>query len=249
MAPIAVADEIDLDVRLGLAVTGRCCREDLDANPDATLEKLASASPLVAKFVSLRGLLEEGQETVRSIHGALPVYSLHAGRFRGATCHDRPNQAVWLLAAGYHRSGDRSDAYRFFATLHANGKLFPTEDDYVRLFERRNSLAVPLITSRVRAALFEAREDSPRPQSVLLPGGVVVTILVSLREASGELPAVDEIWLAVSTEGLQPGWLPLIQAAISIDQGHRTFEYREDFPNRGPNRRELRFRFWRETPE
>lgn len=241
---------LDVELSLGLAVTSRCCKEDLEVDPDTPLEELAATDDVVAKFVELRGQREEGQEAVQSVHGPIPVFSLHAGRFRAATCWDRKNQAVWLLASRIHRGGERSDSYNYFAALAGKDQLFPTEADYGRLFRRRNAAAVPLIVSRMRATLFEAREDSPRPQTVLLPGGVVVTVLVTLHEESEELPtAAEELWLSVHTDGLQPGWLPIIQAAITVDQGENPFEYRQDFPGRAPDRRELRFRIFQEVRE
>jgi len=240
---------IDIEVGLGLAVTARCCGEDLRADPEASLDELVESHPVVDKFVTVRGAHEDGQETIRSIHGPLPVFSLHAGRMRGATCSDRGHQVVWLLAAGIHRGGDRKDAYRVIEQLHAGGRLFPSEDDYRRLFRRRNAAAVPLIVSRMRAVTFAARDDPGRAQSVLLPGGVVASVLIEPRAEQGELPAVEEMWLSVTTEGLQPGWLPVIQGAVSIGDDPRQFEYTQDYPGRGPDRLELRFRYWQEVAE
>ena len=58
------------------------------------------------------------------------MFSLHAERWRGLTWHDQDADVVWLLGAGYHRSGDRSDAYANLKRRDADGELFPDEQDY-----------------------------------------------------------------------------------------------------------------------
>lgn len=99
-------------VRLLLRVTARCLEEDLDGTTAADAERPVGelAHELVQKFVSMRSQDPKGVEKVQPLQNASEVYTLHAGRWRGATWHDAGNNAVWLLAGRLHRSGAPDDA-------------------------------------------------------------------------------------------------------------------------------------------
>lgn len=242
-APIAIESLI------GLAVTARCCSEDLNEAADEDLGAMAKRHAIVDKFLTMRSQLSEGQETIRSIRGPFPVFSLHAGRQRGATAHDRTNSVVWLLGTKTHRADDRrNDSYPWLERLHAKGALFPTQGDYERLIRRRNEQAIPVLISRLTAALEAARDASGEPQTVLLPAGVAVTIM-ALQEPQEEVEVLEQIWLAVDPRGLPPGWLVIIQAALTPDPETGVWQYTSDFPGRSRNSSELRFEFWREVRE
>jgi hypothetical protein len=239
----------DLEVLLGLAATERCCVGDLDEDPDEPLEAMAARKAIVAKFIALRSREPEGQERIRSIDGRLPVFSLHAGRWRGATAPDKVNAVVWLLGGSVHRDGDHSDSYPHFERLNSRDRLFPADADYERLFERRNAQAIPLMLSRVAATLVAARETPGQTQTVLLASGLTVGVLVD-REPPGEMDeTVEQIWLAVSSQGLTPGWLGLIQGALTPGPEKEPWTFVKDFPGRGPDHRELRFHCWHEVNE
>lgn len=234
---------------VGLAVTERCCSDDLKESRDEALDVMAKRHAIVEKFVTMRSQLAEGQETIRSIRGPLPVFSLHAGRQRGATAHDRTNSVVWLLGTKTHRADDRrKDSYPWLERLHAKGRLFPNEADYERLIRRRNEQAIPVLVSRLAAALAAARDAAGEPQTVLLPGGIAVTVM-ALQEPQEELAVLEQIWLAVDPRGLPPGWLAIIQAALSPDPETGAWQYTADFPGRPRRSSELRFEFWREVQE
>ena len=234
---------------VGLAVTERCCSDDLNEAPDENLDAMAKRHAIVDKFITMRSQLADGQETIRSIRGPLPVFSLHAGRQRGATAHDRTNSVVWLLGTKTHRADDRrNDSYPWLERLHANAVLFPVEADYERLLRRRNAQAIPVLISRLTAALVAARDATGEPQTVLLPGGVAVTIM-ALQEPQEEVDLLEQIWLSVDPRGLPPGWLAIIQAALTPDPETGAWQYTPDFPGRARNPRELRFEFWREVRE
>jgi hypothetical protein len=59
----------------------------------------------------------KGVEKVQPLQNASEVYTLHAGRWRGATWHDLDNNTVWLLAGRLHRSGAPDDASPNFKDL------------------------------------------------------------------------------------------------------------------------------------
>jgi hypothetical protein len=238
-----------IEALLGLAITERCCLKDLGEDPDEPLEAIAARQTVVAKFIELRSQVAEGQELIESIDGRLPVFSMHSGRQRAATAHDKKNAVVWLLASSVHRGGDRSDAYAHFERLESRHSLFPTEADYERLFRRRNAEAIPLMLSRIAATAAAAREAPAQPQTVLLPGGLTVTLLLD-REPPGELEeSVEQMWLAVSTQGLAPGWLALIFGTLTPGPEPDRWEYMPDIPGRPPDPQELCFRCWHEVSE
>jgi len=241
---------VETETELGLAVTARCRSEDLDIAEWTPLGDLCATHPVVSKFVELRSADPTGQEHLRGVRFALPSYSLHAGRFRGITCPDEEYAVVWLVHAGVHRSQDRSDPYRAAVALNDRGRLMPTEDDYRRLFERRNELAVPMLVSRLTATLAEARSRQNAHQSVLLPGGVTVSLCVTVEPMDDDYGQVEAIWLSVQKRGLQSGWLEVILATLSVDgRDDRPWHQTPEFPGRGHDRTELRFRFWQETAE
>jgi hypothetical protein len=238
----------DLGFLPHLGVTERCCADDLKEDPDERLPAIADRNAIVQKFIALRSLTNQGQETIRSIRGPFPVFSLHAGRQRGATATDSEHSVVWLLASQTHRGGDRSDAYSHFERLNARDLLFPTEADYIRLLERRNAEVIPVLLSRVSATLARAQERPREAHTVLLPEGLTMTLFVEPM-AGSELGEVERLWMALDTQSLQSGWLTLIQAALTPGAGTQPWEYTQDFPTRPSDRRELRFKCWYEVHE
>jgi hypothetical protein len=235
-----------------LAVTGRCRKDDLDERRPLSIDKLSERHKIVRKFVSLRGERAEGQEIVRSIRAAVPIWSLHWGRMRAATCEDRGYDVVWLLAAATHRAGDRSDAYEHFERLHSQQRLLPTADDYTALIKERNAEIVPRLVERAAAILEAARHEPETPQTTLLPDGVTLSVFVENVGAvdhAADMPGIEEITVAIGTEGLKEGWLPLVLSVLAPTTEQANWEYCDDFPGRGPDRRELRFRLIRDFSE
>jgi predicted double-glycine peptidase len=115
---------------LVLRVTQRCLAEDFglpaDALKQSTLEEVAGSIPAIAAFCEKRSQNPEGLEKVQPLTSNVVVYTLHAGEIRGATWHDRRAGTVWLLAARFHRSGKKDDAYPYFKELDAGGRLLPS---------------------------------------------------------------------------------------------------------------------------
>lgn len=68
-------------------------------------DELVDRHPMIAAFVERRGQNPEGQEAIQLPESRAIVYSLHSGRWRGLTWSEPDLGLVWLLGAGYHRSG------------------------------------------------------------------------------------------------------------------------------------------------
>lgn len=169
---------------------------------------------LVRKFVELRSQNPRGTEKVQPLDNASEVYTLHAGRWRGATWHDQVNGAVWLLAGRFHRSGERTDAYPHFKRLDAAGQLSPGEEDYELLFRMQERSFAEAILEEAPTLLEEARSASPREVRRVLASTVSVSVAVVGDEE------MELIYLAVSMRldetGLEPPaeWLPILWAAF-----------------------------------
>jgi hypothetical protein len=233
---------------LGLAVTQRCCEHDLRTDPDAPIDRLADDHAIVRKFVQLRSQDPTGQEPLRSVRGPFPLFTLHADRMRGTTGFERSHAVVWLLGCATHRSGDRADSYEHFERLDQRGQLFPVEADYERLFARRSAQTVPIMLSRVVATLEQARTAAGQCQTVLLPGGVSMTLLV-LYQQGRELKPIEQIWMGIDVKSLPTNWLPLILATLSPGEEVESWQYTREFPGRGPDQLELRFSYWHELQD
>jgi len=247
---VTTTGHVSPEIELALAVTARCRIDDLRIAERETLTCLSERHPAVAKFVELRSVDSGGQEHMHGPTFALPAYTLHAGRYRGITCPDRAHAAVWLVIVGTHRSGHRSDPYRIALSLNDRGILMPNQHDYKQLFERRNELAIPLIIGRLSATLMEARVRPNSEQSVLLPGGLTISLCVTVESLTSDHVQLEAIWLAMNPKGLQPGWLEVILATLTLDGTEdRPWLQTAEFPGRERDRRQLRFRFWHETAE
>lgn len=123
------------DDHWALAVTSRCLQEDLGFGPEDVarpIDELAQQRQIVQDFHRQRSQLPIGQETIQGLTTRIVAYSLHSGPDRAVTWHDRNLGLVWLLAAAFHRSGKADDAYPYFVRLDLEGRLLPTEDDFLR---------------------------------------------------------------------------------------------------------------------
>lgn len=198
-----------------LRVTVRCLVEDLGLSPNDA-ERLVTdvEHELVRKFLQLRSQDPRGTEKVQPLENASEVYTLHAGRWRGATWHDRTNGVVWLLAGGYHRSSERDDVYPRFKALDATGRLAPTKEDYELLFRLQEHTFAEAVVQEAGGLMEEARAATPGEVRRVLGGTVTVSLAV---EPSGDM---EIVYLAVSmrlVEGeLHPpeDWLTILWAVF-----------------------------------
>jgi hypothetical protein len=156
--------------RLLLRVTARCLDEDLDettvADAEAPRRRDRTWTRPKVRFDATAE--PQGVEKVQPLQNASDVYTLRAGRWRGATWHDSGNNAVWLLAGRLHRSGAPDDAYPYFKHLDAEGRLLPTEHDYELLLPAQARSFGDDVIDRLPSALDEARTRSPAEVEVIV---------------------------------------------------------------------------------
>jgi hypothetical protein len=223
-----------------LRVTRRCLLEDLEVDEgdlEAPLHELAQRSQIIRAFIQQRSQLPTGQETIQGLTSRIIAYSLHAGQFRGITWHQEAAGVVWLLAARFHRSGQRDDAYPYFQELDANGQLLPTRDDFTALGRKQaNTLARSLLTDipplrrqvesqpgtvvqgvvggRIRVRLLKEAGDRP-----------MLTVAISQRLLPGEMLLPSD-WLITLAAAFFPE-LAADQLAVAFDLGGRPLTFDE----------------------
>lgn len=233
-----------------LKTTIRCLVEDLNLDPETARGPVEEIDHLICRaFVAQRSQSPEGTEKVQPITTNAEVYTLHAGRWRGATWHDRDHDVVWLLGCGYHRSGKVDDVYPYIKSLDAKDQLFPTADDYELLFEEQDRTFAQALIDEAPKLLTDAHERAPEEVRSVLGGTVRVSVWMEIAKG------LEVTWLAVSMRfvhgGLEPpeGWLPLILAAFFPDVGDPFEELHvsdQDLPTRSKEDDELVFAHYRD---
>ncbi len=153
-----------------------------------------------------------GQETIEGLQANIVAYSLHAGRWRGLTWHDEELAVVWLLAARYHRSGERDDSYPHFRGL-ARHQLLPAEEDYERVFDREAHVFAETVVGDVAAIAGQARAQSGE----IVSGRVANRISVRAVEQSGSLQVAVKMQLYPGDEHVPAEWLMTLLAAFFPD--------------------------------
>jgi hypothetical protein len=143
--------------------TIRCLVEDLGIDlPDLGTDLGALDDPWIAELRRIAPQSPMGQKRILSIAHPL-VYRLRVSSERGATWVDEDG-FVWLCAVRRREDGSDDDAFEWFAELHQDGRLLPTEDDRLRdqaeealrSFGRLKEALFDLAP-----AVFEARFDWP----------------------------------------------------------------------------------------
>lgn len=217
-----------------LRVTKRCLRDDLGfAGEDLTrpLVELAARNALLSAFLERRARNPEGQETIQGLTSNIVAYSLHSADDRGITWHDRKAGVVWLLAGGFHRGGQRGDAYPHFIQLDRHDELLPTLEDYKdftrasaagfaesvlsevpRLVERARStpreIQEGVIGERVRVRLVFEDDEAP-----------MLTVAISQRLRPGETQVPPD-WQIRLAGAFLPGTSPQNLSFASDLAGH-----------------------------
>lgn len=169
---------------------------------------------ICSAFVSQRSQDPNGVEKLQPITSNIEAYTLHAGRWRGATWHDKDDNVVWLLGVGYHRSGEASDAYPYLKQLDADGHLLPTEADYERLYELRDSTLCDVLAIHASEILEMARSNVGQEIREVLAGRFRVSVVGEIEDG------LEAIWIAVSQRLVKgeldppPEWLRFVLAAF-----------------------------------
>jgi hypothetical protein len=219
-----------------LAVTHRCIKDDLDANPDLSIGELAAEHPIVEKFRHLRSQSPIGQERVQALSGQ-EFFTLHAGRLRGATWHDRIRNAVWLVGVAVHRENSFDDAYKHFARLHRRDALLPDETDIDRLFEARNRQILPDALFQVESLLQLAKTSVSEEHTLILRDGTQVSIVVEADEALTErsdwhLEAIIYVGVIPSVTMASSDLLQAMFATLVPTVTWEAWEYNNALPKR-----------------
>jgi hypothetical protein len=204
----------------GLRITTRCLVKDLGVSRDAVDASQGHLEhELVRAFVAQRSQDPVGVEKIQPIPIRREVYTLHAGRWRGATWQDRANDVVWLLAAGFHRSGEHSDVYSFVKGLAEAGRLLPSELDYQRLFEAQDRQLALSLGDDASALARDAALHVGAERRATLCGLIEVSALFEHEEG------VYCLWVAISMSLLDGSvhppkeWLGLVLAGFFPDIG------------------------------
>lgn len=180
-----------------LRITERCLLEDLEVDSGTPFGDLLSRE-IVKAFVGDRASTPEGGKTVGPPAGEKTLYRLGYGDdHRGATWYDPVDKVVWLCAYhGRHRSGAVNDAFPYFDELIQQGRIKPTEEDYVRLFQERDERFVDLVRVDAQALLKTARQSPGEELSGVVGGEATVGVLVEIVETLSETYVaflVDEV--------------------------------------------------------
>jgi hypothetical protein len=216
---------------------------DLDLDPSVyagrSASELADRHPLIAAFVERRGQHPEGQEAIQLPASRATVYSLHAGRWRGLTWWEEDLGIVWLLGAGYHRSGERSDAYAALKRRDETDDLFPAEHDYLDL-EPDPTPYVEAVARDAPVLVVRARQAPGVEVHGELAGVLEVSLVAVVVEEAGQ--HLEEIWVGFSMppKGLippHPEWLLVALAALFPEAEPEELRHGGEFPRPGGNRR------------
>ncbi len=170
----------------------------------------------------------QGQKRILAIAQPL-VYRLRVSSARGATWVDEEHGIVWLCAVHRREQGSDDDAYAWFASLHANGQLLPSEDD--RLRDRAE--AVIRLQRGLNGEMLHLVDDALVRKGTELAadlGDYLPCRVLAL--ASG---GVEEIWCALSARATDGTYVPdrlrdILFATLERHLSGAVFEVRDDWP-------------------
>ena len=209
--------------------------------------ELVDRHPMIAAFVERRLQNPEGQEAIQLPESRAIVYSLHSGRWRGLTWWEPDLGLVWLLGAGYHRSGDRSDAYGVLKRRDEADELFPTEQDYLDL-EPDPADFVAAVARDAPSLMAEVGKVPGVAVEADLAGVLDVSVVMVVVEDAQD--RLEEVWVGFSMPPKgpippHPAWLLTALAALLPDAEVEELHYGGDFPRPGGNRQREIVVCWR----
>lgn len=211
-------------------VTRRCLLEDLEfgaGDLDLAIDELAARHPMVRTFVDKRSESPSGQEIIQGLRSRIIAFSLHSGEDRGATWHQEAAGIVWLLAARFHRSGQREDAYPYFRELDAAGRLVPTREDFEAWVESQIPTLARSLQTDVPRLLREAQANVGTIIDAIIGG----RISVRLVQEGGDRPMLTvaiSMRLRPGQMGLPRDWYMIVAAAffpgLEVDELYTAFD-------------------------
>lgn len=214
-------------------ITRRCLTDDFGLPADSVhlpIDELAGANDVIAAFRDRRAEMgSAGQESIRSLLPEIVAFSLHVGRWRGATWHHREAGVIWLLAVGYHREGHVDDAYTYFEQLKAAGRLLPDREDMLAFVRSQAPTLARSLLNDVPGLVATAREQPGVIHSGTIGGRIrvrvvyetgdpsMLTVAISQRLFPGEMP-VPADWLVRVAAAFLPD-TPPERLAVTFDLG------------------------------
>jgi hypothetical protein len=170
----------------------------------------------------------QGQKRILSIAGPL-VYRLRVSSARGATWVDEDRGIVWLCAVHRREQGSDDDAYAWFASLHANGRLLPSEDDWLRDRAETVIRLQRALSAEMLRLVDEALVRKGTELAADLGGYLPCRVLVLASRG------VEEIWCALSTRATDGTNVParlrdILFATLEHHLSGTVFEVRHDWP-------------------
>ncbi|HUY05718.1 MAG TPA: hypothetical protein VMU99_00455 [Acidimicrobiales bacterium] len=172
-----------------------------------------------------------GQKRILSI-GSPMMFRLRISNERGATWVDESRNVVWLCAVHRREEGSDDDAFVWFAELHENNQLLPTEDDRLRdraeAVLRFHKTLTRDLWRFVDAALVDVGQELTTDLGEWLPCRALVRSVDDLQE----------IWCALSIRGNDGNFVPesqrdLLFAELEQYLHPAIFEARNDWPTGG----------------
>jgi hypothetical protein len=216
---------------------------DVGALAGKPAEDIADRHRFIGAFVKQRSQQAEGQEAIQLPRSRATVFSLHAERWRGLTWAEEELGVVWLLGAGYHRSGERGDVYAELKRRDEADELFPSEHDYLDL-EPNPAEYVEAVARDAPALMQQAVEGPETEVTGDLAGALDVSVLVR-----GEADK-QEVWVGFSMPPKSnvppyPEWLLVALAALLPEADQADLRYGEAFPRPGGSKRGEQVVHWR----
>lgn len=226
-----------------LAATCRCLVEDFDLLPadcQCPITELAARHQVIADFIKKRSDSPIGTEP--PIRSLLPkkvsAYSLHSGRYRGATWYHEKAAIVWLLAARWHEQGSPEDSYPYFERLLDAGRLLPVREDVIRVVESRRLTFERALIEQVPTVRSEALEQPGEVHDAVIGGRVRVravyengeTGILSVAIANRLLPGMMQVppeWLVQILAAFFPG-VPLAEIEYTNELAGKAVRPDED---------------------
>ncbi len=163
--------------------------------------ELAGEHQIVADFVKKRGAHPLGSEPIQSLLPRLVAYSLHSGRYRGATWYQERAAIVWLLAARWHEQGSAEDAYPYFERLLREGRIWPTREDVEHVVASRRLTFERALLEQVPTIRQAAIEHPGQVEEAVIGGRVQVRIAYENGDSA-------LLYVAIA-QRLLPGEIPL----------------------------------------
>ncbi|HYK95427.1 MAG TPA: hypothetical protein VE011_06135 [Candidatus Dormibacteraeota bacterium] len=205
-----------------IRVTARCMVEDLAADPTGQLEDIAK-HPIIRGLCGKHDLDPSFVDSVGPAAGEETLGVLQFGDdHRGAVWHDKRNNAFWLCAYRWHRSGTPDDAFPYFERLLADDRIYPDDLDRIMLYRDRAERlidAIPQDGGRLRMSALASPSREISGSIGPFPARVVVVevdglheLYVALKIVPFDVNQLDAVLLALCPSAdVWQAWRPVVE--------------------------------------